>query len=66
VLCLACGETQCATCTVGCSNCGVRVSQPLICEVDHQSCGDCALRCESCARVLCLSCGTYPCARCAA
>lgn len=49
-----------------CGNCGARVSRPLRCEVGHRLCGDCALQCPGCARVLCLSCGTVPCPGCAA
>ena len=79
VLCLVCGEKTCAAClanAVLCRNCNApttgvapageiaRSGQAVTCPEWHPLCGDCAIMCKTCSKVLCLVCGTYPCPSC--
>jgi hypothetical protein len=49
-----------------CSNCGARGTALTGCHAGHQVCGDCAIHCPACARLLCLACGDRACPACRA
>ncbi len=44
-----------------CSNCGAAVEAPESCRGGHLLCASCAVRCETCGRLLCLLCGDLRC-----
>jgi hypothetical protein len=47
-----------------CSNCGSHDATIASCAAGHALCGDCVVRCSSCAGLVCLSCGETACAAC--
>ncbi|HTR51250.1 MAG TPA: ubiquitin-conjugating enzyme E2 [Kofleriaceae bacterium] len=52
--------------TVACANCGARGVAMMPCRVQHQVCGDCAIKCARCGGVQCLACGDKTCMTCLA
>jgi ubiquitin-protein ligase len=47
-----------------CSNCNARGVGLMPCGAGHSLCGDCAMQCSACARLLCLACGDTHCRAC--